>query len=240
MFNLRLRPSDISIFIGLVALLVFCHMAISDRPASAGVVNPLLMQGAGSSYFGLEINERATELEINARNKLYELGSAQLAYSRSTHSGNFAHFQELISNGYIQPNMTGRTLTSDYSISFFFPERKRGFTLIAQPMKIDLRAFMITENMEVILMTPSIDSDPNESWATVRAMESELKSTEGRFSFLKGFQLLEYEPPLQIRLDADRKEFVLVSFDSDEYGLKLDDTMVFSSSMSDYLIGDTR
>ena len=80
------KLSDLTILFGLIARILFSHIATSPPPASASVVNPLRMQGAGPGYAPL-INERATELEYEARYALYELGAAQVSYAGSTSSG---------------------------------------------------------------------------------------------------------------------------------------------------------
>ena len=234
------KTTDLAVLCALIALIVFGHAAMSGRTAHAAPSASLLMQGAGVSY-ELQINEHATDLEYNARDTLAMLGSAQMAYAANTSSGKYAEIDQLLRAGYLQPNQSGRTMVSGYSISFYLPGGRRGFSLIAESHDFSLRSFLISENQEVILLTPSVLGDPNSSWETVRAMESELQYTEGRFDFLHGLQLLNYDPPLQVRLNAERTQYLLCSFKTDENDLfDIDDSIIYMSSLRSYMIGDTR
>ena len=236
----RLRTSDIAIFCGIAALILFGHSVIADRSANAAGLTPLLMQGSGISYLPV-VNENASQLEFNAREMLYTIGSAQLSYATNVANGRYAELQELKNIGYLQPNVTGGLLVGSYSITFYLPQNKHGFTLVAEPDTLDLRPFMITENQDVVLLTPSIMTDPTEAWETVRAMESEMLYDTNRYGFFNGLQLLNYDPPLQVRLNAEQTSYALHSFsEGGTYGFTLDESIVYIDSFASYLAGDTR
>jgi hypothetical protein len=234
-----LHLTDGAIVCGLIALIVFAHLTLSDRPASATGLRPLLLQGEGMSY-GITVNENAGQTEYNARYALLQIGSAEAAYASSHSSGQFAWLHELHSSGYIPPNQTGRTIITGYSIAFYLPQGKHGFTLIAEPLDFAYRPFMLTENQEVVLLTPSVQSDPTESWETVRTMESEARQDGGLYDYFAGLQLFNYNPPLQVRLDIDRARYVLHSFIELDSGYKLDESLVYYEPYVSYMVGDTR
>jgi len=232
--------SDVTIACGLISLIVFAHVALTGRSASAAPTSPLLMQGEGVSY-EMQVNENATNLEYNARNTLSMLGSAQMSYAASTSSGRYGELSELLSAGLLQPNQTGGTMVSGYSISFYLPPGRHGFTMTADAVDLTLRSFLLTENQKVVLLTPSVESDPNESWKTVRLMESELYGSEGRYDFLHGIPLINYDPPLQVRMNSERTNYVINAFIVGEDGMyTVDDSLIYSSAFMSYMIGDTR
>ncbi len=235
-----ISKTDIAIFCGIAALILFGHTLLVSGPANASGLAPLLMQGAGFSYMPI-VNQNASQLEYNARDMLYTLGSAQLSYATNVTNGKFAELQELKNIGYLQPNVTGGLLVGEYSITFYMPRNKRGFTLVAEPDNFDLRAFMITENQDVVLITPTVLPDPTEAWGTVRAMESEALHNTNRYDYFLGMQLLSYDPPLQIRLNAERTSYSLHSLlEGGQYGFTLDESLVYIDSFASYLAGDTR
>jgi len=235
-----IRISDLAFVCGMLSLIVFSHVVLSGYSADASPMSPVLMQGGGVSY-NLQVNERATDLEYNARRMLLSLGSAQLSYAASTSSNRFADLHELLSAGYIQPNLTGGTMVSGYSVSFYLPSGKRGFTLTAESQDFTLRSFLMTENQRVVLLTPAVLSDPTEAWETVRAMESELYYTEGSYKYLQSLMLLNYDPPLQVRINAEKSNYILSSLVvADDGFYAVDDSLIYFSSFMSYMIGDTR
>jgi len=241
--RLRLRFSDVSIFCGLIALIVFGHATMWRRPAHAGALSPLMLQGTGAAYmsYAAPVNERATALEYNARWALLELGAAESGYASSRPDASYAYLQELVTAGYLQPNQTGRSLASSYSITFYINSSRQGFTLVAEPLDIDLRPFMLTENQQVVLLTPSVYGDPNEAWATVRQMENSLLYDKGRYDFLNSLQLIGYDPPLQVRLNRERTSYALHSLIADPEGeFYVDDSLIYIGNFASYMLGDIR
>lgn len=239
--KLRFYISDVAIICGLFGLVVFGHFTLAGNRANATGLYPLLMQGQGASY-GITVNEQASNMEENARLALRQLGSAQLAYaSGESGHGRYAWLHELHQSGYLPPNLTGRTITTGYSITFYLPQGKRGFTLIAEPLDFDYRPFMLTENQGIVLLTPSVMADPTESWQTVRTMESEVRNESGRFDYFQGLQFLNYDPPLQVRLNVEQTRYSLHSFlEGEESGWVLDDSLIYSDVFASYMIGDIR
>ena len=128
---MKQKLSDIAIVGGIIALIIFAFLTRLDSPARGTSVPVLFMQGGGVSY-GAAVNDRATELEYACRDKLYELGGAEAGYAQYVASGKYAYLDELIYQGYLTPNVSGGTLVSGYSISFYLPPGKRGFTLVAE------------------------------------------------------------------------------------------------------------
>ena len=234
---MRLRLSDIAVLSGFGALVVFCILTQVPASASGTPFGGLIFQGTGSLY-SVPVNDRATLLEYACRDRLYELGSAQAGYAMYISNGSYAYLDDLIVEGYLQPNVSGRSLCSGYSISFFLPPAKRGFTLVAEPTDFDLRAFMITENLRIVTLTPSVDDDPNRDWTDVRELESDRLYAYGSYRFLSTEELISFDTPLQIRLNREVTNYALVSYHEDEQGNWVpDDSLVYFSGMSAYLRG---
>ncbi len=230
------RYTDIAIFCALVGMIVFGHLTLGGGTAHAS----LLMQGAGLSYTQ-PVNERATDLEYNAREALASLGAAEYSYSTNRTAGQYAYLQDLVRSGYLQPNQTGKSLAASYSITFYLPSGHQGFTLVAEPLQNDLRPFMISDNRQVVLITPSVQGDPNQDWASVRETENEIYWSSGLYEYLNGFKLLSYDPPLQVRLNREGTSYVLVPFSKNREGMYIpDDSLVYIASFAGYMIGDTR
>jgi len=239
--NFRFYISDTAIFCGLLALIVFGHFSMAGSRANASGLYPLLLQGAGAVY-GITVNERASDVEENARLALRQLGSAEMAYaSGESSSGRFAWLHELHQAGLLPPNLTGRTITTGYSITFYLPQGKRGYTLIAEPLEYDFRSFMLTENQQIVLLTPSVMTDPTEGWQTVRAMESEVRNDTGRLDYFRGLEFFNYDPPLQVRLNVEQSRYTLHRFiENEDTGWLIDDSLVYADTFASYMVGDTR
>lgn len=235
--------SDISIISGLLALIVFGHLSMWRSAACAGGFPSLQLQGTGSSYASYfePVDERLSQFESNVQNMLYELGAAEYSYAASRPEGKYGYLNDLAHYGYVMPNQTGRTLVSNYSITFYLPSGRRGFTLIAEPESVELRSFMITENQVAVLMTPTVLGDPSEDWESVRAMMGSYLQERGYYDYLAPMQLLSYTPPLQIRLNRERTRYVIHQLkENPDVGFIPDEELVYISTYASYMYGDTR
>ena len=238
--NKNLTLPDVTIYCGLLALVIFSLICISKQPASASVLHPLLLQGGGMAY-GQPVDENVGPLESNARMVLYELGSAEASYSSRHSRGEYTFLQDLMYTGLVLPNNTGSTLAQNYSITFYLPPGRRGFTLIAEPKQNNLRPFMITENQDVVLLTPSVMNDPTEDWAEVRDIELNNLCETGRYNYISSLQLINYDPILDVRLNREMTRYVIHSLINDPTGRYfLDDSLVYVDAFAAYMIGDTR
>ncbi len=238
--RMNLRTSEITIIAGALALIVFCCLSTIERPAYGAPLGRLLRQSNGIAYT-VPVNERLTLLEYSCRSTLLQLGAAEAGYSSYVTRGKYAYLHELKLEGYLQPNMTGRTLTSDYSITFFLPPGKRGFTLVAEPTDFRLRGFMLTENQRVIPLTPSIEDDPNEDWAEVRELLLDSLYKFGRYESPSTVSLLMRDTLLQVRLNLERTEYALLSLiENPESGFLPDDSFLYITPFGGYVRGDTR
>ncbi len=240
----KFRIPDISLICGLIALIVFGHVSLLQKNAAhAGNQANLKLQGAGFSCYSysVQVNEQSMALEYNARRKLYELGAAQASYSSYVTNGKYAWLQELVTTGYLRPNDSGATLIPRYSITCYLTSGRRGFTLVAEPQDFDLRSFMLTENQQVVLLTPTVEGDPNEDWESVRRMETEFAYEKGYYDYLDALQLLSYDPPLQVRINRERDRYVIHRLrEHPEAGYVVDDSLMYSLVFASYMIGDTR
>jgi hypothetical protein len=237
---MRLLHGDIALSFGLVALIVFGHLAAVHSPASATSLAPLLLQGAGTAY-GEPVNEKLTPIELGCRRALAQLSSTELNYAAENPSGEYGYLQDLVLKGYLQPNATGRSLAANYSVAFYLDPVRSGFTLVAEPQTLELRALMVTENRQVVPLTPSIDADPNDDWRAARERRMEHLLTDGYYDFISTFELVQYDTLLQARLNRERTEYVLLSLEEREPGLWApDDSIVYVSAFASYMRGDTR
>lgn len=235
--------TDISIISGLLALIIFGHLTMWRGSAQAGSFPTLQLQGTGSAYasYSEPVNERLGEFERNVREMLYDLGAAEYSYAASRPEGRYGYLDELVQHGYMMPNQTGSTLVANYSISFYLPGGRRGFTLVAEPESLDLRSYMLTENQQVVLITPTVMDDPSEDWETVRNMMGNFMEERGYYDYLGPMQLLSYTPPLQIRLNRERTAYIIHQLmENPEAGFIPDEELVYISSYASYMYGDTR
>jgi len=232
--------SDFPIFFGILALIIFGHACFNYSPAKAAGITHLLLQGNGTGYAVMPSNDQATDLEYNARRTLAQLGTAQASYSSQSIVQKYAWLQNLIRGGYLAPNESGATLVHNYSITFYLSKEREGFTIIAEPKSFDLRPFMITENMNVVPLSPSITENPNDDWATVRAMEDTYLYDYGGYDYLSPFLLNNYNPPLGLRLNRERTSYVLFAYDEDVETPMPNDELVYIDNLSSFMNGDTR
>jgi hypothetical protein len=154
--------------------------------------------------------------------------------------GTYGWLHNLVRDGYLAPNKSGGTLVNSYSITFYLPSARDGFTLIAEPDSLDLRSFMIDENLDVVPVTPSVLEDPNSDWMTIRAMEDTLHGDYGSYDYLNSFLLFSYNPPLGLRLNLEKTSYIIFAFKEEDEVLSPDDTLVYVDNLSSYMIGDTR
>jgi hypothetical protein len=240
MSGMKQRKFDLPIIMGIVALLVFGHIMSLRASAGPGPTGPLHKQGAGSAY-GPQPDERSGQLEYQARNALMEMGSSQMSYSRKVTSGHFGYFHDLLGAGYLLPNATPTSIVNGYSIAFYLPATRSGFTIIAEPSNLELRPLMITENENVIVLTPTIEQDPDQGWKDLRDFLEENRSSYGRYQFPFYFQTAAHDPPLQARLNHGQSNYVLLTLTGvPESGYHADDSLIFSSYFNTYLVGDLR
>ena len=232
--------SDTAIFGGILALIIFAHACFSYCPAHASGITHLLLQGNGGGYAVLPQNDQATDLEYNARRMLAQLGAAQAGYAIDHGDETYAWLHSLTREGYLAPHASGRTLVNSYSITFYLPSARGGFTIIAEPRSFDLRSFMITENMNVTPLSPTVIENPDDDWATVRAMEDTLLYDYGGYDYLNSFLLYSYDPPLGLRLNREKTSYVLFAYKEEDGLLVPDDELVYIDNLSSYMIGDTR
>lgn len=232
--------SDIPIFLGILALIVFGHACFNYNPAQAAGFTRLLLQGAGAGYMVDSSNDRATDLEYNARRVLAQLGSAQISYSLDHGDDTYAWLHNLIREGYLAPNESGGTLVNSYSITFYLPSARGGFTLVAESRNLDLRSFLITENQDVVPLTPTVIENPNDDWATVRAMEETLYYDYGGYDYLNSLFLYSYNPPLGLRLNLEKTGYILFAYKEEDEILVPDDELIYIDNLSSFMIGDTR
>jgi len=236
----KLSYSDIAIFSGIIALVIFAHFCVAGSPARASGHRPLLLQGGGMTY-AEPVNNRLSELEFNARTTLSYLGQAQQSYASSHADWRYVWLQDLVNSGYLQPNATGRTLTASYSITFYIPPDQSGFSLIAEPLELDLRSWMITENQDVLLLTPSVMDDPDENWAEVRSMQLDNLYEYGHYEYINTLMLWSYTPVLQCRYNRELTSYLLTALTEDYMrGFIPDDSLIYISSYASYLVGDVR
>lgn len=231
---------DIPIFLGILALIIFGHACFNYNPALARGLPQLLLQGNGGGYASEPVNERATDLEYNARRMLYQLGSAEAGYSEYYNKGTYAWIQNLVNDGYLQPNDSGATLVNSYSMTFYLSDGHLGFTIVAESNDFDLRSFLIDENQLVVPITPVVMEDPDESWTFIRELESTLYYDYGGYDYLNSLLLLNYDPPLGLRLNRERTGYLLFEFAEADEVLVPNDELHYISNLTSYMLGDTR
>lgn len=225
---------------GLVALMAFGYLAAIRKPARANALRPLLLQSSGTTY-GEPVNERLTPIEQGCRRVLAQIGVAELDYAAENQADVYGYLQDLVLDGYVQPNATGRSFAPSYSITFYLSPARRGFTLIAEPQIAELRPLMLTENQRVVPLTPTIEGDPNDDWQTVRESQWDRFFTQGYYDFITTAELLQYDTNLQLRLNRERTEYVLLTLEETEPGLWApDDSFLYVSAFASYMLGDTR
>lgn len=238
MNTFKRTSQDISIACGIIALLVFAHISMSGGSANASPAGRLLMQGTGVAYGGLPVDERLGAMEDQARKMLMQLGASQISYSSSHPRGCYAYLHDLMLAGELQPNASGRTLVNGYSIGFYLPQAKTGFTLLASPTQLQLRPLMLDENQEVVTLTPTIEGDPDRGWANIRERLRASLYQYGYYMHPMTLETIAHDPPLQARINWSGTEYVLVSLrESPESGFTPDPSLIFSSFLNTYLVG---
>lgn len=236
-----IMKSDLQILLGIFALIIFGHACFNYSPVKAAGLTHLLLQGNGEGgYAVMPSNGQATDLEYNARRTLSQLGSAQASYSANYGADTYGWLQNLVRDGYLSPNESGATLVNSYSITFYLPSERQGFTIIAEPKSFDVRPFMITENMNVVPLSPAIIENPDDDWATVRAMEDTLLYDYGGYDYLSSFLLDNYNPPLGLRLNREKTSYMLFAFNEVDEALLPNDELVYIDNLSAFMNGDTR
>jgi hypothetical protein len=227
---------DIAISAGVIALLIFSHIASNYSRANASPTGQLLLQGSGLAY-GEPVNEQLGSSEQQAINVLLQLGSAQLSYSTEITEGRSGYLNHLTLAGYLAPNATSISLAQGYSIGIYLPYDRKGFTVVAEPTNLDLRPFLIDENQAVTLLSPSIGNDPDEGWAEAR-MKMISSNQYGRYQYPFTLELLGHTPPLQVRMNQGASNYVLLSLlQTSGNRYYADSTLLYSSYLNAYMVG---
>ena len=230
---------DFSIISGVIALVLFAHLANLKTPARSAPLGRLLAQGAGMAY-GLQVDEQVGQMESQARSVLESLGTSQMSYASAKTSGRYGYLHDLVLAGYLQPNATGVSLSPGYSITFYLPPTKRGFTLIAHPRNIDLRPLLIDENMRVTVLTPTLEEDPDPTWAWARESLKNSYINYGFYDFPNPLEMWKHEPPLQVRLNWEHSDYVLLSLTEKGEKWVADDSLLYVDAFNSYMLGDVR
>jgi hypothetical protein len=223
---------DLTLFCLLIALVAFGHIAAYRAWAGAGTGGQLQQQGAGMSY-GEPVNERIGALESQARKALHDLGSAESSYASGQATGRYAHLHDLRLAGLLQPNATGKTLVSGYSVTFLLSSTCKGFTLLAEPTDLTLRPMMVDETQNFFLLTPSVSDDPDAGWTQARDRLRQSLLSYGYYMFPISYELSAHDPPLQVRLDWPNADYLLFGLK----GVRPDPSMIYSSYLNTYLTG---
>lgn len=198
------------------------------------------MQGAGAAY-GLQVDEKVGQMEENARAVLMDLGNSQMSYARKNPSGKYGYFTDLVLAGYLQPNATTTSVAAGYSIVFYLPPKKLGFTMIAEPVDIRLRPILLDENMQVVPLIPTLDQDPDPEWLKIRDSMLQSYINYRYYQFPYSIQLMSHKPPLQVRINQNHKNYILFALREDPTkGMMPDNSMIWMSSLNSYFVGDTR
>jgi len=237
---MRIKQSDLTLACGIVAMLLLGHVITAQYPARADETGSLHKQGAGVAY-GEGANERLSQMESQARSVLKQLGSAESSYASTHTPGQYAHFRDLVRGGYLMPNAAGGNLTPGYSVTFYLPPAKRGFTLLAEPTDLQLRPLLLDENQLVVVLTPTIDGDPDEGWATIRERMETSRTRYGYYMPPFSLELAAHNPPLEVRINWEATNYILQALaGSASRGYVPDDSLIYSSFLNTYLIGDVR
>jgi hypothetical protein len=132
-------------------------------------------------------------------------------------------------------------MVNGYSIAFYLPATRTGFTVIAEPVNLELRPLMLTENQDVVVITPTIEQDPDQGWKNLREYLENNRYRDGRYQFPFFFETAAHDPPLQARLNHGQSNYVLLTLTGvPESGYHADDSLIFSSFLNTYLVGDLR
>lgn len=234
------NKNDLIIIAGLFCALVIFNLAGAGALASAKPDKVLHKQGTGSSY-GISVDQRISMLESNCRDMLVYLAEAQSEHAKADLAGRYGWLQQLISDGYLEPNKTGKTLVNEYSITFFLNEKSDGFTLVAEPMNFDLRPYLITENKKVVPLTSSIEDDPTDEWK---------KSRTGMNDHFWGYGVFDYPitmpgapnpENLQVRINREKTSYVIHKMKkTGNEKARPDESFLYSYDFRAYLYGDLR
>jgi hypothetical protein len=228
---------DFPIICGIIALLIFGHIATNHSGAHASGVGQLLMQGAGTGY-GEPVNEQLGSSEQQAISALLQLGGAQMSYSSEKTHGKNGYLSNLVLAGYLVPNATSVSMAQGYSIAFYLPSNKAGFTIIAEPTDYNLRPFMIDENQAVTLLTPIVGTDPDQGWADARTTMYSSISQYGYYQYPFTLALLGHTPPLQVRMNQGYSNYVLLSLQrTPGNALIANPNLIYNSFLNSYLNG---
>ncbi|HEX9745674.1 MAG TPA: hypothetical protein VGB30_09625 [bacterium] len=237
---IKVRNFDISLLAGVLALVVFFHIASVGNRVRAEEHDSLYKQGGGSAY-GIFPDQRLTPLEETCRSALMMVGQAEYSYSSHRQSRQYAYLQELVKDGYLTANTTGRSLAGEYSISFYLPVGRDGFTLIAEPMNYELRPLMLNESWEITSLTTSIDGDPSDDWGSVREKETDYYWENGFFKPFGMFELGQIREDLQVRVNHEQSGYLIHRMITDNLkGRYPDNSMFYLYGYRSYIIGDTR
>ncbi|MFH1677119.1 MAG: hypothetical protein ABIC40_08850 [bacterium] len=241
-----MKPKEIITIIAIFGLIILGHVLTFNREARASGVSPLLLQSTGSAYssYGATPKDQLAPVENQCRDMLYQIGASEMGYAQYVSKGKFAYLHELKLAGYLQPNASGGTLVGNYSITFFLPPGRLGFTLFAEPLNFELTPMMIDENQNVVNLVPTNEGDPNEDWADLNGLEKGYYFTNG-FYYYPPFPIMaDYETPIQVRLNAEKSEYVIFQFLKTEAEGPMkrmpDDSLIYISRYLTYLVGDTR
>ena len=238
--TMRFRVSELAVLSGVMAVLVFFYLAGLSVGAQTSEEDTLSEEGAGVAY-GFDVDQRINQLEESCRQTLHMLGQAEVSYASKFSERNFAFLHELIGSGFLEPNISGRTLTADYSIAFYLPANRRGFTLLAEPVNIELRPFLFDENFQVTYLTTSIDGDPSDDWTSIRERQTDYFWDNGRFREFNPIDMAGHDSPLQVRLNREKTSYIIIRMRSNDFfGQIPDDSLLYSYTFRSYLIGDLR
>jgi hypothetical protein len=231
---------DFAIASGIIAILVFGHVASFQSRAHASQIGGLLLQQGAAQAYGEPVNERLGTAEQQARDVLMQIGSAEAGYSSERTAGRSGWLSDLIMAGYFAPNASPTSLAQGYSIAIYLPSTKQGFTAVAEPVDFTLRPIMIDESQRVSSLSASIMSDPDEGWASARyRMESSLGQW-GYYQYPFSMELLAHTPPLQVRMSGGYTSYLLFSLLQTQNGSFVPDpSLLYSSYLNTYLVGES-
>ena len=241
-----MKLKEILIIFAIFGLIIFGHVFTFNREARASGTNPLLLQSTGAAYssYGEEPKDQISPVENQCRDMLYQIGASEMGYAQYVSKGKFAYLQDLKLSGYLQPNASGGTLVGNYSISFYLPTGRHGFTLFAEPLDFELTPMMLDENQNVVTLVPTNEGDPNQDWADLNGLEKGYFFTNGLYYFPPFPVIADYETPLQVRLDAEKSAYVLLQLVNPEAGGAMqrmpDDSLIYISRYLTYMVGDIR
>jgi hypothetical protein len=238
---MKRKYTDLAIAIFIVVILVFGHIATIRSRAEGSPAGRLLLQGAGGGYGGPAPDETLGTMEFQATDMLRQLGMSEASYASKRGNGRYGNISDLVMSGELAPNATGAGLAPGYSITFLTPATKNGFTLIAEPTNYQLRPLMIDEGQKVYTMVPTLDGDPDTTWGTARSRMENSIDKYGYYMYPVSADLLTHNPPIQARIDWEGRNYVILSLSgSAAFGYVPDPSVVYSSYLRTYLIGDTR